>query len=141
MIKKGNLIINQSVSHSSFNSLSQFSVSGKINSGIFNLYVEEKDKIDIPNIYNYSYTCNKTIINEINQTMNLSAINIKITNLQELKKITGWDGRQYTLVSRYALRYSLLKTGEQLGLWKLAPGEILERSRGEGEGKRGECIY
>jgi len=56
-------------------------------------------------------------------------------NLQELKKITGWDGRQYTLVSRYALRYSLLKTGEQLGLWKLAPGEILERSGGEREGK------
>jgi len=54
-------------------------------------------------------------------------------NLQELKKITGWDGRQYTLVSRYALRYSLLKTGEQLGLWKLAPGEILERSGGEGK--------
>ena len=56
-------------------------------------------------------------------------------NLQELKKITRWDGKEYTLVSRYALRYSLLKTGEQLGLWKLAPGEILERSRGEGEGK------
>ena len=56
-------------------------------------------------------------------------------NLQELKKITGWDGKQYTLVSRYALRYSLLKTGEQLGLWNLAPGNILERSRGEGEGK------
>ena len=54
-------------------------------------------------------------------------------NLQELKKITGWDGKEYTLVSRYALRYSLLKTGEQLGLWKLAPGEILERSGGEGK--------
>ncbi len=56
-------------------------------------------------------------------------------NLQELKKITRWDGKQYTLVSRYALRYSLLKTGEQLGLWPAAPGKILERSRGEGEGK------
>ncbi len=53
-------------------------------------------------------------------------------NLQELKKITKWDGKQYTLVSRYALRYSLLKTGEQLGLWDLAPGIILERS-GEGD--------
>jgi len=49
-------------------------------------------------------------------------------NLQELKKITGWDGKQYTLVSRYALRYSLLKTGEELGLWNLAPGSILRRS-------------
>ena len=56
-------------------------------------------------------------------------------NLQELKKITKWDGKQYSLVSRYALRYSLLKTGEQLGLWNVAPGDILDRSRGEGEGK------
>ncbi len=54
-------------------------------------------------------------------------------NLQELKKITRWDGKQYTLVSRYALRYSLLKTGEQLGLWRLAPGKILERSGGKGK--------
>lgn len=52
-------------------------------------------------------------------------------NYQELKKITKWDGKQYTLVSRYALRYSLLKTGEELGLWELAPGDKLERS-GEG---------
>ena len=35
----------------------------------------------------------------------------------ELKKITKWDGKQYTLVSRYALRYSLLETGKNLGFW------------------------
>ena len=43
-------------------------------------------------------------------------------NYQELKKITRWDGRQYTLVSRYALRYSLLETGKKLGLWEVADG-------------------
>ncbi|NJE46306.1 type I-B CRISPR-associated protein Cas7/Cst2/DevR [Thermococcus sp. GR7] len=46
-------------------------------------------------------------------------------NYQELKKITRWDGRQYTLVSRYALRYSLLETGKKLGLWEVAGGEKL----------------
>ncbi|GAB6102014.1 type I-B CRISPR-associated protein Cas7/Cst2/DevR [Thermococcus atlanticus] len=46
-------------------------------------------------------------------------------NYQELKKITRWDGRQYTLVSRYALRYSLLETGRKLGLWEVAEGNKL----------------
>ncbi|MEM5832076.1 MAG: type I-B CRISPR-associated protein Cas7/Cst2/DevR [Candidatus Aenigmatarchaeota archaeon] len=41
-------------------------------------------------------------------------------NYHELKKITKWDGRQYTLVSRYALRYSILETGRDLGYWMLA---------------------
>ncbi len=49
-------------------------------------------------------------------------------NYQELKKITRWDGRQYTLVSRYALRYSLLETGRKLGLWAVAEGEKLHRA-------------
>ncbi len=49
-------------------------------------------------------------------------------NYQELKKITRWDGRQYTLVSRYALRYSLLETGRKLGLWNVAEGEKLHRA-------------
>ncbi|WP_297509972.1 type I-B CRISPR-associated protein Cas7/Cst2/DevR [Thermococcus sp.] len=49
-------------------------------------------------------------------------------NYQELKKITRWDGRQYTLVSRYALRYSLLETGKKLGLWNIAEGEKLHRA-------------
>jgi len=53
-------------------------------------------------------------------------------NYQELKKITRWDGRQYTLVSRYALRYSLLETGRKLGLWEVADGEKLQRA-GQGE--------
>jgi len=53
-------------------------------------------------------------------------------NYQELKKITRWDGKVHTLVSRYALRYSLLKTGEELKLWELAPGNTLRRS-GENE--------
>ncbi|MEM1782618.1 MAG: type I-B CRISPR-associated protein Cas7/Cst2/DevR [Nanopusillaceae archaeon] len=41
-------------------------------------------------------------------------------NYHELKKITKWDGRQYTLVSRYALRYSILEIGRDLGYWMLA---------------------
>lgn len=59
-------------------------------------------------------------------------------NYQELKKITKWDGRQYTLVSRYALRYSLLKTAEELGLWKNAGGDKLERAGGDKSKKAGE---
>lgn len=51
-------------------------------------------------------------------------------NYQELKKITRWDGRQYTLVSRYALRYSLLETGKKLGLWDVAEGEKLHKAGG-----------
>lgn len=43
-------------------------------------------------------------------------------NYQELKKITKWDGRQYVLVSRYALRYSILHWANKLfpEKWKLA---------------------
>ena len=52
-------------------------------------------------------------------------------NYQELKKITKWDGRQYTLVSRYALRYSLLETAKNMGLWNIADGSKLQRA-GEG---------
>ena len=53
-------------------------------------------------------------------------------NYQELKKITKWDGRQYTLVSRYALRYSLLDTARKMGLWDIAGGSKLQEA-GEGE--------
>ena len=53
-------------------------------------------------------------------------------NYQELKKITKWDGRQYTLVSRYALRYSLLETARKMGLWKIADGSKLQEA-GEGD--------
>ena len=53
-------------------------------------------------------------------------------NYQELKKITKWDGRQYTLVSRYALRYSLLDTARKMGLWDIADGSKLQRA-GEGD--------
>lgn len=47
------------------------------------------------------------------------------TNYQELKKITKWDGRQYVLVSRYALRYSILHWANKLypNDWKLAGKE------------------
>lgn len=57
-------------------------------------------------------------------------------NYQELKKITKWDGRQHTLVSRYALRYSLLETAKNMGLWEIGEGEILttETGRGNKEG-------
>lgn len=49
-------------------------------------------------------------------------------NYQELKKITKWDGRQYTLVSRYALRYSLLETAKKMGLWDVADGSKFQRA-------------
>ena len=55
-----------------------------------------------------------------------------IGNYQELKKITKWDGKQYTLVSRYALRYSILETANKMGLWDVADGSKLQRA-GEGE--------
>jgi CRISPR-associated protein Cas7/Cst2/DevR subtype I-B len=46
-------------------------------------------------------------------------------NFQELKKITKWDGRQYVMVSRYALRYSLLHWANKLfgESWPLAGSE------------------
>jgi len=53
-------------------------------------------------------------------------------NYQELKKITKWDGRQYTLVSRYALRYSLLETAQKTNLFKLTEAEnLIEAGKGE----------
>jgi CRISPR-associated protein Cst2 len=55
-----------------------------------------------------------------------------VGNYQELKKITKWDGRQYTLVSRYALRYSILETAKNRGLWNLAEASHLQRA-GEGD--------
>ena len=55
-------------------------------------------------------------------------------NYQELKKITKWDGKQYTFVSRYALRYSLLETGRKLGLWEIAEGNKL-KPEGQGDQK------
>ncbi len=53
-------------------------------------------------------------------------------NYQPLKKITLWDGRQYTFVSRYAIRYSLLHS--QFFKNTLAPGNKLTRA-GEGNKK------
>ncbi|MFH8120094.1 MAG: type I-B CRISPR-associated protein Cas7/Cst2/DevR [Candidatus Aenigmatarchaeota archaeon] len=51
-----------------------------------------------------------------------------IGNYQELKKITKWDGKQYILVSRYALRYSILHWANKLfpNEWKLAGRGELE---------------
>ncbi len=53
------------------------------------------------------------------------------TNYQELKKITKWDGRQYVLVSRYALRYSILHWANKLFPhdWKLAGKDELEKEK------------
>ncbi|MFH7880686.1 MAG: type I-B CRISPR-associated protein Cas7/Cst2/DevR [Candidatus Aenigmatarchaeota archaeon] len=51
-------------------------------------------------------------------------------NYQELKKITKWDGKQYILVSRYALRYSILHNTN----WTLASGGengVLTSEKGE----------
>lgn len=55
------------------------------------------------------------------------------TNYQELKKVTKWDGRQYVLVSRYALRYSILHWANKLfpDEWKLAGRDELIYERGE----------
>lgn len=53
-------------------------------------------------------------------------------NYQELKKITKWDGRQYSLVSRYALRYSLLETAQKANLFRLTGAEnLIEAGKGE----------
>lgn len=55
------------------------------------------------------------------------------TNYQELKKVTKWDGRQYVLVSRYALRYSILHWANKLfpDQWKLAGPNELHIEKGE----------
>jgi len=55
------------------------------------------------------------------------------TNYQELKKITKWDGRQYVLVSRYALRYSILHWANKLfpDKWELAGSNELHTDKGE----------
>lgn len=44
-------------------------------------------------------------------------------NYQELKKVTMYDGSVKILVSRWALRYSMLEMGKDLFGWKLAKGE------------------
>jgi len=53
-------------------------------------------------------------------------------NIQELKKITKWDGKQYTFVSRYALRYSILHHAHSLfgEKWPLAGKEQLKLENG-----------
>jgi len=53
-------------------------------------------------------------------------------NYQELKKITKWDGKQYILVSRYALRYSILHWANKLfpDKWKLAGKEEFDLVKG-----------
>ncbi len=58
------------------------------------------------------------------------------SNYQELKKITKWDGKQYILVSRYALRYSILHWANKLfpDKWKLARNGELNLA-GEGSNK------
>jgi len=62
-----------------------------------------------------------------------------VGNYQELKKITLWNGKQHTLVSRYALRYSILQTGKGLSnnseVWKLADGSEFERAKKKEEQK------
>lgn len=56
----------------------------------------------------------------------------------ELKKLRRWNGVIHTFVSRYALRYSILETGEKMGYWKLAPAEKLKRAKSQSQGTRGE---
>ena len=53
-----------------------------------------------------------------------------IGNLQQLKKI-HMHGNVYTMVSRYALRYSLLETGQRLFGWRLADREALRIARSD----------
>ncbi|ASJ08830.1 hypothetical protein A3L11_06175 [Thermococcus siculi] len=52
-------------------------------------------------------------------------------NYQELKKITRWDGRQHTLVSKYALRYSMLNDSGIFGENEIAPGNVFIKDTGE----------
>lgn len=55
-------------------------------------------------------------------------------NLQELKKVTIYDGSVHTLVSRYALRYSILETGKNSEFWQLAgKNELSDESSTESE--------
>lgn len=54
-------------------------------------------------------------------------------NVQQLKKI-HLGGRVHTMVSRYALRYSILEAGQRLFGWRLADREALILS-GSGENK------
>ncbi len=51
-------------------------------------------------------------------------------NYQELKKITKWDGKKYVMVSRYALRYSILHWANKLfpNEWKLAGTDVLTQN-------------
>jgi len=53
-------------------------------------------------------------------------------NYQELKKITKWDGKQYILVSRYALRCSILHWANKLypDKWKLAGKDQFVKKEG-----------
>jgi len=67
-------------------------------------------------------------------------------NYQELKKITRWDGRQYTLVSRYALRYSMLNDTDVFGQNELAPGTVFtkdtsEKSKGDVFNPKPEVLF
>lgn len=57
-----------------------------------------------------------------------------VGNYQELKKVTKWDGKQYILVSRYALRYSILHTANKLYPedWILASGNELIKDAKKG---------
>ena len=52
-------------------------------------------------------------------------------NYQPLKKIIKWDGRQYVLVSRYALRYSILHWANTLfpDVWRLAGTDVLRAEK------------
>lgn len=56
-------------------------------------------------------------------------------NYQELKKVTMYDGSVKILVSRWALRYSMLEMGKELFGWKLAQGK--EELQLTGKGNKG----
>ncbi|MEM3786547.1 MAG: type I-B CRISPR-associated protein Cas7/Cst2/DevR [Nitrososphaeria archaeon] len=70
--------------------------------------------------YNYS---NKYIVLDIVFYANSLNYDQGGSNIQELKKITKWDGKEYVLVSRYALRYSILHHAAKLFSWPLAKGK------------------
>ena len=58
-------------------------------------------------------------------------------NYNEIKKIKWWDGSVRVIVSKYALRYSILHTGEKFFGWELAKGENELAKTGENSGKGG----
>ena len=60
-----------------------------------------------------------------------------IGNISELKKFSGGNGRTYTFASRQALRYDIVRLGNNMFNWKL---EVVDKSKGTIQFKDGITI-